>query len=136
VNVSSDIGALLAAAGLVTLAPASGFTWFERFMPDAPDDVTVIFEYEGQPPRRTHDEFGAIERPRFQIVTRGVPGNDATAKTRADSIREVLDGVIDTPLASGARAIVIRSLGFFGFLKRDTLSRAHFAGNYEMEVAA
>lgn len=135
-NVAFDIGAILAAAGLVTLSPAPNFTWFERFMPDTPDDVTVIFEYEGQPPRRTHDDFGAIDRPRFQIVTRGVPGNDAAAKARADSIRAALDGIVDTELASGARAIVIRSLGFFGFLKRDQLSRAHFAANYEAEVAS
>lgn len=130
-SLAHDVRDVLAGAGLVTLAPAAGFTWFERFMPDTPDVAVVFYESPaGRDPELNHS-FRPILNPRFQIRNRGLPNDDDAAEATARAIYDALLAVTNEHLASGDWYLGIFPVGYFGFLHRDKLGRAEFVANYE-----
>lgn len=137
-SLATDIGGLLAGAGLVTVSPTANFTYFERWMPDGedhPDEVTVFFESPaGRDADWTQDVTKKVLFPRFQIRCRGAVNADDTAEARMKAIHNFLDGKRETTLATG-RAILIAAVGYYGFLGRDDLGRASFVDNFELHLA-
>lgn len=133
----ADIRKVLLDEGLITVSPEENYTWFERRLPDTPDEVVVFYDYEGPPADRTHDIRTAIVNPRFQIVCRGESSAVAErrAKAKAVSIYETLDAIVDEVMESGLRYLSIVGLSYPGFFKRDEHLRASFAANFEARIA-
>jgi Bacteriophage minor capsid protein len=68
-------------------------------MPDTPDDAVCLYEYAGIPPQFAHDGQ-QWENPRVQVVTRDSKLNYASARAKAQSVYDVLNGTVNTTIDS------------------------------------
>ena len=70
--------------------------------PDSPDLAFMLFDYRGGASDLTHDHT-RLRHASVQVVTRGTAGNtagNAGAKTKADAIDTLLDGLANTTVGS------------------------------------
>jgi hypothetical protein len=122
-SVLEEVAALLASAGVGT----SGTNLFVAYLPDAPTNAVVVYEYAGAPPTEVFSST-AHERPRIQVVSR----SDVylTARSKAKLAWDTLNAVANQTLSSTLylRVRVLQSPFLMG---RDENSNALVAFNAE-----
>jgi hypothetical protein len=98
-------------------------------LPDSPDVVVGLFQYQGRPPAEVINVAGIRrERPGLQVQVRSAPNTYADAEARAYAIYDLLQ-VANATLGSGFYQEV-RPLGSPFPLGRDLNRRVVIAANY------
>lgn len=123
------------AAHLTANGIATGTSIFTSQMADSPDFAIGIFEYPGRASDKAMGNPNVlIENARFQILVRsareGVAGAYSTARTKAESIYTLLDGVGGLTL-SGVDYLYIEALQPPFFLEKDQNNRSLIVTNFE-----
>jgi hypothetical protein len=111
-----------------------GTTIFKGTLPDQPDACTAVFEYAGLPSEKTFSPTpGAAveEKPRVQIVCRGIKQDYQTPRTQADAIWKALDGLGNVTM-SGTGYLWIEALQSPFLMRRDENERVYIAVNYQV----
>jgi hypothetical protein len=85
------------AAYLVSTGLGTSTTVFTNYKPPSPDNVYCVFGYAGSPPDRTHDGSGNAH-PGIQVWVRDTSA--ATARTRIESVFNLLDGIANVTMSS------------------------------------
>lgn len=124
------VGAHLAANAI----GAVGTSIFLSQLPDSPDAAVGVFEYPGRPSDKTFGTTIVCENARFQILVRsareGTANAYSTARTKAENIRNLLDGAGNLTL-SGTVYLYIEALQPPFFLEKDANGRNIIACNFE-----
>jgi len=119
--------------------PASqGTNLFVGFIPDDPDTVTTMFEYEGKPPDYVFgasQALPAITKPHLQVMTRDVVYQNS--RDQCESVVRLLEQICNQVIIGGTGAStlyyrVMRIHDPFLF-HRDAKRRVYFACNMEVE---
>jgi hypothetical protein len=98
-------------------------------LPDSPDVVVGLFQYQGRPPAEVLEVLGIRrERPGLQVQVRSAPNGYADAEARAYQIYDLLQ-VANATLGSGFYQEV-RPFGSPFPLGRDASRRVVIAANY------
>jgi hypothetical protein len=106
-----------------------GTDLFETSMPPEPDDVVALYEYPGEPVRRT--KGGPLyERPRVQVVCRSA--SYEAAKRLSERIVTLLEA-LDGRTLSGVWYERVRALQSPFPLDEDDSGRIRIATNYSVE---
>lgn len=110
-------------------ANGQGTNLFIGSLPDSPDVVAGIFQYQGRPPAEVLEVLGIRrERPGLQVQVRSSPNAYADAEARAYAIYDLLQ-VANATLGSGFYQEV-RPFGSPFPLGRDANRRVVIAANY------
>lgn len=125
-----DLGDYLSTGGITG-------TIYKGFMPNDPDDCVAIYETGGQAP--VHAMNGSagqavLERPRVQIVCRSGEYDYSTARTKAQSVFVLMDGMPTRTLNGVAYkwAAAVHSPFLMG---RDEHKRPLIACNFDVSKA-
>lgn len=111
--------------------------FYGKMQEEFPDDVTVIFEYGGEPDEPTLGDpptFGKavrLEYPRIQILCRGSRDTYDGPRITAEAIRIVLVKVVNMTL-SGVRYLSIESKEPPFRLREDENFRTEIVSNYKI----
>ena len=127
-----EVGTYLAAQGIGTL----GTNLFLGFAPDAPDQVTVLYEAGGQAPIRAMGQAAGspvAQRPRLQVVCRDTQYEYATARSKAKSVYAILDGLCSRGdiTMSGTRYMWLSAVSEPSLMGRDDAGRVLIVCNYD-----
>lgn len=81
---------------------------FISWRPDAPDLVTTLYEYMGEP-RHVMNREGSppVVVPRLQVIVRGTARDYLTARAKIDAIYKSLHEIVDMTLGTNYYASVI-----------------------------
>lgn len=110
-------------------ANSQGTNLYIGSLPDAPDVVVGLFQYQGRQPEEVLDVAGIRrERPGLQVQVRSAPNAYADAEARAYQIYDLLQ-VSNATLGSGFYQ-QLRPFGSPYLLARDNNRRAVIATNY------
>ena len=110
-------------------ANSQGTNLYIGSLPDSPDVVVGLFQYQGRPPGEVLDVPGVRrERPGLQVQVRSAPNAYADAEARAYAIYDLLQ-VANATLGSGFYQEV-RPLGSPFPLGRDQNRRVVLATNF------
>lgn len=124
-TVLDEVATYLAAAGVGVV----GTTLFESRMPDSPDAVTAVIEYQGNSGSYIQEQqFAAWEKPRLQIRVRAL--DYASANTLIQTAYRAVDTLRNATL-SGVRYLVGLPLQPPFLLERDALERTVMCFNAE-----
>jgi hypothetical protein len=127
----TELGDYLEDLGLGTLAT----DLFLGSRPDAPDEVTALYQYPGGPPEYVQSSFSPIaEVVQIQVVTRAIAYEDADA--RASSVWSAL-AIITNATLGGTHYRSIRPNASPGLMGRDSNDRVliFFNATVEKEVS-
>ena len=124
-NMLADIQGKLTTGGLTNI------TYGDE--PDSPIVITILHEYAGRPPGRTHHT--RTSKPGLQVVARA---NDWTAaRARLQAVEDIIDGLENT-IIGGTDYISIMSIqgiAPLGWSKEAYGRVIRLAQNYEVERA-
>lgn len=111
-----------------------GTSLFLGRMPDTPDVCVCVYEAAGSLPEMTFGSVGvAIDRPIVQIICRASRDDYPTARNRAESIRTLLAGVVNTTL-SGVKVMRIEPTGSVNPIGPDEKDRPLVSINFQAMV--
>ncbi len=130
---SQDIAAILAAAGIGTVAATSGWAIFESRLPDGtnvPDTVIAVID---SPAGRDANPKLALDYPAVQILVRGAKDDYRAAHAKAVAIKDELLGKDPiTQANTNYRGFHMR--GDIGLLDYDESDRPLITMNFELNV--
>lgn len=124
-----DIAQFLEAEGCGTRS----VNLFRGFLPDTPDEVTVIYETGGLPPEMAMSPDGGVvqKRPSVQVVCRGKARDYDTPRTMAQAAYDALAGMPEQTIGGTRYTYARPRQEPFGF-GRDANSRVLVACNYDV----
>ncbi len=129
-SILEAVGDYLVAQGQGTL----GTNIFLGRMPDTPDSCVCVYEAAGSLPEMTFGSVGvAIDRPIVQILCRAGRDDYPTARNKAESIRTLLAGVMNTTL-SGIKVMRIEPTGSVNPIGPDEKDRPIVSINFQAMV--
>lgn len=125
-----DIGTRLQTAGIGTL----GTNLFLQMLPNTPDACVAVIEYQGLQPQ---DVLGGQtlpkwERPRLQVISRGVKDDFAAARSKAEDAYRSLYTVVNlTVNGTYYLRVTVQQTPFL--MEVDSLKRPLFVFNIQAE---
>lgn len=92
----TEIAARLVSEGVCT---AVGKDLFIMHRPATPDLCTMLYQYAGSPPERTHSGPGD-DHPSLQVRTRAPSGAFAAGEARAKAVQDAIQDICNETLTS------------------------------------
>lgn len=130
-----DVGAMLDATFTWLIRPSTAGTgevgnFFFYSMPDNPDEAYAIYQYPGQAPQRNMRVGTIIEKPRIQVLARGVKVKPVMDNMML--IRNLLAGQQDV-MIGGVHYLDIYPIAEPGEIGTDTKARQRISCNFQIE---
>lgn len=126
-----DIAEYLIAQGI----QSGGFTVKYGYMPETPDQIVTIYEYQGlmDEPKLGKGTTN-LENPRINVVVRGTANDYDIARQKGQDVKTAMARVVNMAIAvSNVRYLTIQHLNGPAFMRRDANFRTLFTSNYQVE---